>query len=235
MLPTLADVLELAAVRRADPHVLAGAGHLDRRVRWVHVSEVADIAHLLEGGELILTTGIALPDSRAALAHYIEDLSAAGVSGLAVELGRRYRDALPADLVAAAERSGLPLIELRRETPFVATTQAVHTLILDVRMQELIASDEAHRAFTQLSISGQGPQQVVDHRAPGHPREPDPSGPRLQLPGRGRARGARGMGEPGALRQGRRARGLGVRRRRHSLGRQLGEAGDAVRAATHAA
>jgi purine catabolism regulator len=162
VLPTLADVLELPAVRRADPHVLAGADHLDRNVRWVHVSEVADIAHLLDGGELILTTGIALPESADALARYVEDLSAAGVSGLAVELGRRYRDALPAELVGAAQRAGLPLVELRRETPFVATTQAVHTLILDVRMQELIASNEAHQAFTQLSISGQGPQQVVD-------------------------------------------------------------------------
>src|SRR5919198_2432555 len=162
MLPTLAAVLELPAVRRGDPVVLAAADHLDRRVRWVHVSEVADIAHLLEGGELILTTGIALPESGDALVRYVTDLSAAGVSALAVELGRRYRDALPAELVDAAERSELPLIELRRETPFVAVTQAVHTLILDVRMQELIASDEAHRAFTGLTLDGAGPQEVVD-------------------------------------------------------------------------
>jgi purine catabolism regulator len=162
MLPTLADVLELPAVRRADPHVLAGEGHLGRRVRWVHVSEVSDIAHLLDGGELILTTGIALPASGAELGRYAADLSAAGVSGLAIELGRRYQATLPAELVEAAERHGLPLVELRRETPFVAVTQAVHTLILDARMQELIASDEAHQAFTQLTLALQGPQQVVD-------------------------------------------------------------------------
>jgi purine catabolism regulator len=162
VLPTLATVLELAAVRRADPVVLAGKDQLERGVRWVHVSEVADIAHLLEGGELILTTGIALPESGDALARYASELSAAGVSGLAVELGRRYRGTLPAELVEAAERTELPLIELRRETPFVAMTQAVHTLILDVRMQELIASDEAHQAFTGLTLAGAGPQEVVD-------------------------------------------------------------------------
>ena len=149
-------------MQRAEPVVRAAQGRLDRRVRWVHVSEVADIAHLLEGGELILTTGIALPEPGDALVRYVTDLSAAGVSALAVELGRRYRDALPAELVDAAERSELPLIELRRETPFVAVTQAVHTLILDVRMQELIASDEAHRAFTGLTLAGAGPQEVVD-------------------------------------------------------------------------
>jgi len=162
MLPTLADVLDLPALRRADPHVRAAADKLGRAVRWVHVSEVADIAHLLEGGEFILTTGIALPDDPDGLARYVQDLSAAGVSGLAIELGRRYTHALPDELVAAAHRSSLPLIELRRETPFVAMTQAVHTLILNVRMQELIASDEAHQAFTALTVAGQGPQQVVD-------------------------------------------------------------------------
>lgn len=162
MLPSLRDVLDLPAVRRGDPQVRAAAGHLDRPVRWVHVSEVTDIASLLEGGELILTTGIALPESAAALARYVQELTSAGVTALAVELGRRYRDALPADLVVAAERSGLPLIELRRVTPFVAVTQAVHTLILDARMQELIASDAAHQAFTELTLAGQGPQQVVE-------------------------------------------------------------------------
>jgi purine catabolism regulator len=162
MLPTLADVLDLPALRRAQPRVRAGAEQLGRAVRWVHVSEVSDIAHLLEGGELILTTGIALPEDADALTRYVEELSTAGVSGLAVELGRRYQEALPAELVAAAERSSLPLVELHRETPFVAITQAVHTLILDVRMQELIASDEAHQAFTALNLAGQGPQQVVE-------------------------------------------------------------------------
>jgi purine catabolism regulator len=162
MLPTLRDVLQLPALRRGDPRVRAARSHLDRRVRWVHVSEVSDIASLLEGGELILTTGIALPESPDALSRYVEELSSAGVTALAVELGRRYRDALPGELVEAAERSGLPLIELRRVVPFVAVTQAVHTLILDVRMQELIASDEAHQAFTELTLAGQGPQQVVE-------------------------------------------------------------------------
>jgi purine catabolism regulator len=162
LLPTLAEVLDLAALRRADPHVLAGGAALDGRVRWVHVSEISDIAHLLEGGELILTTGIALPDSGRELGRYVAELAQAGVVGVAVELGRRYRDTLPDELIRAAAQHTLPLIELRTETPFVAITQAVHTLILEARMQELISSEEAHHAFTALTLAGQGPQQVVD-------------------------------------------------------------------------
>ncbi len=40
-------------------------------VRWVHPSELADIAPLLRGGDLVLTTGIALPEDDAALTSYV--------------------------------------------------------------------------------------------------------------------------------------------------------------------
>src|ERR1022692_1144368 len=75
MLPTLAEILELDAVRRGAPRVLAGAGLLDRPVRWVHAIEVPDAARLLHGGELVLTTGIALPAEPALQARYVAELA----------------------------------------------------------------------------------------------------------------------------------------------------------------
>src|SRR3954463_16480469 len=115
LLPTLVEVLELPAVRRGEPAVRAGTAHLDRPVRWVHVSEVSDIAHLLEGGELILTTGIALPESPALLpppapapggpagppAPRAAAPPAGGPGPLAADGARRYRSALPPELVEA--------------------------------------------------------------------------------------------------------------------------------------
>ena len=71
MFPTVADVLELPTLRHGRPRVVAGAGGLGRRVRWTHVAEVPDIAHLLSGGELLLSTGVALPDDDDALAPHI--------------------------------------------------------------------------------------------------------------------------------------------------------------------
>jgi purine catabolism regulator len=82
MLPTVGDLLGLDVVRRGSPQVVAGASGLGARVRWVHVLELADVAHLLQGGEFVLTTGIALPSEPALLARYAADLAAAGVSAL---------------------------------------------------------------------------------------------------------------------------------------------------------
>ncbi|MFF4617571.1 PucR family transcriptional regulator [Nonomuraea jabiensis] len=161
MLPTIADVLALETVRRGSPRVVAGADRLDTRVRWVHVGEIADLAHLLRGGELVLTTGVALPEDPEKLADYIGDLASVGASGLIVELGRRFVKELPPTVVKRAEEHGLPLIVLARETPFVQITESVHARIIDIQLEELRASEQLHEVFTELSVEGASPAEVL--------------------------------------------------------------------------
>jgi len=165
MLPTVGDLLGLDVVRRGSPRVVAGSSGLGARVRWVHVLELADVAHLLQGGEFVLTTGIALPSEPVLLARYAADLAAAGVSALAVELGRRYVGALPSALVRAAADSGLTLIAFEREVPFVEITEAVHARIIDAQLEELRASERLHEVFTELSVAGATPDEVVRQAA----------------------------------------------------------------------
>ena len=168
MIPTVADLLSLDVIRRGSPQVVAGSGGLGARVRWVHVLELADAAHLLQGGELVLTTGVALPAEPALLARYAADLASAGgagVSALAVELGRRYVGALPGVLVRAAADSGLTLIAFEREVSFVEITEAVHARIIDTQLDELRASERLHEVFTELSVSGASLDEVVRQAA----------------------------------------------------------------------
>lgn len=161
MYPTVSDVLALPVVRRGAPRVVAGTAGLDRRVRWVHAAEVADIAHLLRGGELVLTTGIALPSAPAELTRYVDELAEVRAAGVVVELVRRWSDELPPALVAAAERRALPLVTLARETRFVAVTEAVGALILDAQVEELRAAEAVHERFTALTVSGAEPTEIL--------------------------------------------------------------------------
>lgn len=163
--PTVRQVLALDPVRRGAPRLVAGEVGLDRPVRWVHVAEVPDIATLLGGGELVLTTGIGLPADDAGLRAFIADLAGVGVSGLVVELGRRYHTGVPKVMAAAAGRHGLPLVELRRATPFVRITEAVHALIVDAQLTELRATEEIHQRFTELSVEGAEPDEVIRQAA----------------------------------------------------------------------
>lgn len=165
MFPTVREVMALDPVRHGAPRVVAGEAALDRPVRWVHVAEVPDIASLLRGGELVLSTGIGLPAGDAALRAFVGELADVGVAGLMVELGRRFTDQVPKVMVAAAERRGLPLVELRRTTPFVRITEAVHALIVDAQLTELRATEEIHQRFTELSVEGADPAEVVHQAA----------------------------------------------------------------------
>ncbi|HEX6233453.1 MAG TPA: PucR family transcriptional regulator ligand-binding domain-containing protein [Jiangellaceae bacterium] len=160
MLPTVRQVLALPEVRRGRPRLLAGDDAISNPVRWVHVSELPDIAHLLRGGELILTTGIALPGDERGLVRYVDELAQAEASGLIIELGRRFA-ALPDVLVAAARRRDLPLVALERELPFVRITEAVHSIIVDAQVKQLQDAETVHRRFTELSLQGATAERIV--------------------------------------------------------------------------
>lgn len=157
--PTVREVLATPALARGKPRVLAGQAGLDRRVRWVHVSEPHDSAGLLLGGGLILTTGSGLSLSPEDLQTYVHDLACANAAGLVIELGRHFHTA-PAALVSAAERTHLPLISLENAVRFVEVTREVHQVIAE-QLELLQISERAHRVFTRLGMQDVLPAEIV--------------------------------------------------------------------------
>ncbi|MGY1807067.1 PucR family transcriptional regulator [Blastococcus sp. SYSU D00669] len=157
---TVREALAVPVLRAAGPVVLAGAAGLDRPVRWVHTTELVDIAPLLRGGDLVLSTGIALPDAPGDLTAFAESLDGSEAAGLVIELGRRWRE-VPAALVEACERLGLPLVALAREVRFAAVAQAVGERIVDEQLTELREAQRVHEVFTELSVAEAGPPEVL--------------------------------------------------------------------------
>ena len=127
---SVADLLELPALVRARPEVACGERLGEREVRWVHSSEIFDIAPLLRGGEVLLTTGLGLvalsPEARRS---YIATIARVGVAALLLELGRTFVTA-PPELIDEAHRTGLPVILLHEVVPFIEVTEAAHLEIL---------------------------------------------------------------------------------------------------------
>jgi purine catabolism regulator len=160
VLPSIREVLRLEEVVTAVPEVLTGEVALDRPVRWVHVSETADVTHLVKGGELILSTGVGWPMDAATQRDFAARLVEAAIAGVVLELGHRFA-APPTAFTEAAARLGLPFIVLHREARFVAITEAVHSRVIADQMAALKARDEIHALFTQLSLRGSPPDYIV--------------------------------------------------------------------------
>ncbi|SFR93893.1 purine catabolism regulatory protein [Microbacterium sp. cf046] len=163
-LPTVREVIGLDAVAQGAPEVLVGDGALDARVRWVHVSDSAGVARLLNGGELLLSTGSAWPSEADELRRFVTELGDAGLSGLVVELGTHYGDVPPVVIETARDR-GLALIALHREVKFVTLTEAVHGRVISAQTEALRARDEVRERFTALSLRGAPADFIVQQLA----------------------------------------------------------------------
>ncbi|MFE6041895.1 PucR family transcriptional regulator [Streptomyces sp. NPDC056452] len=157
---TVRRALELPGLRGGVPEVLAGADRLDRTVRWVHTGEVPNIASLLKGGELLLTTGLVLGSRPAEQRAFVRRLADRGIAALVVELGPRF-SRLPAAIVDTARTAGLPLVQLHREVPFVSVTEEIHTEIVNGHYALLQRAEEVHRRCTQAVLGGGGVPQVL--------------------------------------------------------------------------
>jgi purine catabolism regulator len=158
--PTLSDVLALPVLAAGQPQVVTGLTELDRPVRWVHITELTDPASFLKGGELVLTTGMPLPEDAAGVRRYVEELTEVGAAALVIELVRRYHRP-PDALVQACRARGLPLVTLARDVNFLEVTQVVHALILGNQADAMRRTQRIHEAFTALTLRGAGPEDVV--------------------------------------------------------------------------
>lgn len=154
---TLADLLGLPAVRGARPELVGRPDDAGRRVvRWVHTSEILDIAPLLKGGEALLTTGLGLvaqpPEAHRA---YAAALARVGVTALLLELGRSFPTAPPA-LLDEAARVGLPVVLLHGVVPFVEVTEAAHAAILGEEIARLRAVSEMRARLLESMADSPG-------------------------------------------------------------------------------
>ncbi|GAB3118916.1 PucR family transcriptional regulator [Glaciibacter psychrotolerans] len=159
-LPTVGDVLRMPVLAAALPELLAGHDSLGTPVRWVHVSDSLGVATLLDGGELLLATGVGFLADAAALTVYIEELVGAGVAGLVLELVPGLEQVPPA-ILEACLRLNFPLVVLHKVVKFVAVTEAVHSRIISGQTEALRARAELHDLFVGLSLRGSPADYIV--------------------------------------------------------------------------
>ncbi|MFC8502136.1 PucR family transcriptional regulator [Pedococcus sp. NPDC057267] len=143
----LRDLLADPSLAASHPVVHAGAEALGRSVRWVHTSEVLDVASLLRGGELLLVGGASLAEASEDVRRtYIAELAEGGAAGLALETGTRL-PLVPPEMVDEAERRGFPIIELHGVVRFVEVTQSINSGLINESVRRLQLADRVSHAL----------------------------------------------------------------------------------------
>lgn len=135
-------------------HLVAVAGFdaPRREISAVHISELLEPDAYLTGGELLLTTGLALPEDVDGCTSYVARLRAADISALALGLGPVHQEP-PAGLVAACRDLGVPLMVVPPATPFLTISRAYWTAqsrSTEERLNDIVA---AHRALVEAATA----------------------------------------------------------------------------------
>ena len=158
------QVLALERVLAGEPEVVAGAGRLDRPVRWVHVAEAADVGVMLSGGEMVLTTGVLLAGDEHKQTEYVRSLHRAEASAVVLGLGRAFPSP-PEAMRRAAERCQLPLVVLHRPFPFAQLTEEVQSRLVRRKFAAVSLSEAVRTELTALITAGAPLQRLLDEVA----------------------------------------------------------------------
>src|ERR1700744_3702981 len=146
---TVRELLRGLAVR-----LVCGEEAIDAPVRWVHISELRDPTTWLSGGEVLLTTGMALepPDQQREFIGRLADHQLAAL-GFGVGFGH---DEVPSALVQAAAEREFPVFEVPYEVPFIAVTEAAFTQLVNEQYAVLRRALAAHERLERVVLSERG-------------------------------------------------------------------------------
>ncbi|PQZ91542.1 PucR family transcriptional regulator [Arthrobacter sp. MYb227] len=117
------SLLQLGAELGSDLTSCDGSGFSAKPVTGVHVSELEDPTPYLEGGELLLTTGMPFATSASLSQKYMARLGAKNVRAVGLGLGP-WLSRVPEHVVAASRTSGIELAIVPDGVPFQNVTRA---------------------------------------------------------------------------------------------------------------
>jgi PucR family transcriptional regulator, purine catabolism regulatory protein len=141
-------------LRGLDVRLVSGEEAIDAPVRWVHISELQDPTTWLSGGEVLLTTGMALetPEQQR---EFVGRLADHQLAALGFGVGFSHDEVPPALVQAAAERE-FPVFAVPYEVPFIAVTEAAFTQLVNEQYAVLRRALAAHERLERVVLSERG-------------------------------------------------------------------------------
>jgi purine catabolism regulator len=122
--------------------------------------EVTGVEELLNGDELILSTGIGWKDNSQIFLAFFQQLIDSGAAGICIELGT-YISSIPEEIIELANLHGFPLIVFYHKVRFVDITQDLHTLLISKHYQTISDLEKYSNQLNQLLLTSHPEQKIL--------------------------------------------------------------------------
>lgn len=153
MLFTVNDLLARPYFNKAK--LLTGKSNLHSKIKWIHVVEVVNTGHLLNGGEVILTTGSVWADSTEKGKQFLQELLTYHAAALCVEIGTQVTS-IPEELLELAEKEDFPVIMFPEEVSFVNIMRDLHEILLGYRESNWQSLEHLYDKLKRVLLANEG-------------------------------------------------------------------------------
>ena len=120
--------------------IVAGKSGLDRLVRWVHFLDLPDVIPWVQGGELLIITGIGLDGDISKLKDIVQGIIKKKLAGLIVNVGPYIKE-IPDEVITLADQANFPIFELPWEVKLIEVTRELCSHIVMKQTEERSVKD----------------------------------------------------------------------------------------------
>ena len=131
--------------------LVAGEAGLDRRIRWVHFIDLPDVVPWVQGGELLIITGIALNGDTQKLKEMVHGIIRKKLAGIIVNVGPYIRQ-VPPEVLELADQEQFPVFELPWEVKIVKVTSEICHHIMMRQTEERSVADFLEQLLFQPTV-----------------------------------------------------------------------------------
>ncbi|QMV44214.1 PucR family transcriptional regulator [Cohnella cholangitidis] len=144
-----------------DARLLAGIQGIRRAITRVNVVEIPDMISMVNPGELLILSGYSFQEEPDRLKQLVPDSVIRGVAALGIHK-KHSNDRVPPEIIADAEKAGLPLIEIQGETSLSAMVKMVMERVLAQETSQLADLQIRIQNMTRLLLEGNGLYAFLD-------------------------------------------------------------------------
>lgn len=145
---TIKDLLENECF--GDCNLVAGMNGLKNKAKDVVVLETPDGVSWFQGNEIVLTAGYAFINEKKYKSEFIKSAYEHKVAAICIKIGRYFGE-IDNDLLNDANKYGIPLIILRKETTYSKIVGNFYEFLFNIKTNNLIEQNLAYNKLLNLN------------------------------------------------------------------------------------